>query len=236
MTQILTTRPPSVRPGTISAGNLVSTREPTRASGGPELVETVRAAARMLIGDGAAGRDVAIGLVERYYRHLAEACPVAEDLRPWQLLASDLAAALDPVDPERAVQATGLAEEIRSTVVMIARNPEEELALRPASRRVLLELGASQGREELKVLRERCGRSESNLSNLLKPLRAHGLVMIEEGTEDRRARLVRLTLKGREAIAAAPERARVTQEYCGYIEATTPVAGVGAYSSALEAR
>lgn len=205
----------------------------TRHSRRPEqvraLVDVVRSAARVLVAQKAEERDIALLLVERNFRQIAGASPIAEDLRPWQLLASDLAAALSDVDAVRAERARLLADEIRATVVMIARNPEAELVIRPASRRVLTMLQVH-GKEELGVLRGRCGLSATNFSNLLKPLRAHGLITVEDGSDDRRSKIVLLTKKGRGAIeAAAPQPQPAPQTYQPYLERTAPVAAEGAY-------
>jgi DNA-binding MarR family transcriptional regulator len=214
MTQIITQNQP------VASQSRATQAEERRPVAPASLVDTMRDAARRLVAVGQPETlDVAISLVEGHYRHIAGGCPVTEDLRPWQLLASDLAAALKPLDPARAERALDLADEIRATVTMIARNPAETLALRPASRRVLVALAALGGRAELTAVRAKSGHNATHLSNILKPLRAHGLVEIETATDDRRARTLALTHDGRAAIADQVDSQRAASpSYRTYIE------------------
>jgi DNA-binding MarR family transcriptional regulator len=202
------------------------------------LVDTVRDAARRLVAVREAGAlDAAIALVDQQYQFLAGGCPVTEDLRPWQLLASDLAAALEPFDVARAEQALDLADEIRATVMMIARNPADELALRPASRQVLLALEALGGRAELAAVRDRSGHSATHLSNILKPLRAHGMVEVELAGDDRRVRTLILTRDGRAAIAGQADKPRARdQAYHTYLDVRPTATSDGTYSASRMAK
>lgn len=240
MTQSITTK--RAAPARSKTGASASERAPaspatrTKARGAaPEdLLLVLRGAARELIGAGEGQRELALALVEMNYRVVSEASPVTDDLRQWQLLASDLAAALAPLDAARAQRARRLADEIRATVVMIARNPADQLIIRPASRQVLLGLEMANGRVEHGVLRERCGLSAPNFSNLLKPLRAHGLIDVIDGLDDRRSKIVVLTSNGRKALASLPRAAAAPVEpYHSYISRAEPGTAVGGYSPEL---
>lgn len=198
------------------------------------LVDAVRGVVRLLVLQGTSEAiENALSLVETSYARVAEACPVTEDLRPWQLLASDLAAALSPIDPARAETAATLADGIRTAVVMIARNPASELVLRPASRRVLAALHALGGQANLVMLRERSSHSATHLSNILRPLGAHGLIEVVPAQGDRRHKEAVLT---REGWKAAAELATTTHSahvgYQGYLKRTEAEAPEQVYPAA----
>lgn len=164
------------------------------------MVDSVREAARLLISV-PGGASAALDVVSHAALQTARSTPAGPDLRDWQHLALDLEAALGDIDPDLACKAEQLAIELRSVVAMASRNPADQLAARPASRRVLLALlelgdGARLGR-----VRERSGHSSQHLSNILKALTAHGFVEMVMDEQDGRGRRLSLTDEGRRAIS-----------------------------------
>jgi DNA-binding MarR family transcriptional regulator len=146
------------------------------------------------------GLRLALDAVRHAALQAAQSSPAAPDLRDWQLLAIDLEAALRGVDEGLADEAEILASELRSVVAMAARNPADQLAARPASRRVLLALQELGEGARLSKVKECSGHSSQHLSNILKALTAHGLVEIATDENDGRGRRLTLTPVGRRAI------------------------------------
>ena len=176
-----------------------SARFESRAHG--SLVTVVREVIRRLVAlERADAREDALSLLMANWNHFMHESPLTEDLRPWQLLASDLAVALDALDAGAAARARAIADEIRSMIMILDRNPVEELALRPASRRVLEALRDLGGRAEASRVRERSGHSPTHLSNILKALRGHGLVRDEPVPSDQRRKQLVLTDRGRDEM------------------------------------
>lgn len=172
---------------------MVNTRQPSR------MVDSMRGIARLLVSL-PEGLPLALDAVRHAALQAASSSPVAPDLRDWQHLALDLEAALRGADDELAGQAEALASELRSVVTMAARNPADQLAARPASRRVLLALQELGEGARLSKVRERSGHSSQHLSNILKALTAHGFVEVSADEQDGRGRRLSLTPEGRRAI------------------------------------
>ena len=163
------------------------------------MVDSMRGVARLLVSV-PEGLPLALDAVRHAALQAARSSPVAPDLRDWQHLALDLEAALRGADDELASQAEALASELRSVVAMAARNPADQLAARPASRRVLLSLQELGEGARLSKVKERSGHSSQHLSNILKALTAHGLVEVTADEQDGRGRRLSLTREGRRAI------------------------------------
>lgn len=135
------------------------------------------------------------------------ASPAGPDLRGWQSLATDLASALRPLDPELAERARILAGRLRALVGLIARAPVEKLAVRPTSRRVvaaILELGGTDC--TLADVRRRTGLSQTHMSNVVRALSAQGLIEVASDVKDGRGRRLSVTSAGRTAMGRADAR------------------------------
>lgn len=165
------------------------------------------------------GPERAVRYAQREITRALESCPADETfLREWQLLARDLADALETEYPALSLEAATLAAELKAMVSMLARNPADRIAVRPASRRLLQTLaGLDERRPTLSRVRDLCGISATNLSNLLRPLVANGLVRSTLHPEDKRERLLELTAEGARLVdvgdcdaASAPYADRVT--------------------------
>ena len=214
----------------------VGTEAVAAAAPGNGLVDTVRSAVRELVSFGKDdARELALSLVEKHWQHLDSACPLTEDLRPWQLLASDLAVALEDSDDVRARRAEALAEDIRSTVTMMARNPVGELALRPASRRLLVALHDLGGSAEISRVRDVSRHSATHFSNILKALRGHGLVDIETVADDRRRKTLSLTRRGEAEIARHVLSTQPDASFTSNIRINRSVSTEHSYPQALHA-
>ena len=135
----------------------------------------------------------------------------------------------------RAHAARQLAEEIRATVTMIARNPVAGLTSRPTSRRVLEALVALGGEADFAQVRTRSGHSPTHFSNILKRLAAHGLVRLVHAASDRRAKRLVLSEAGRATMPAAHPRARHTANAYPLELTVAPAQTDDAYSPAAMA-
>lgn len=174
------------------------------------MVDAVRDAARLLISV-PGGASPAVDIVKHAALQAARSSPAGPDLRDWQHLALDLEAALIDAEPELAAIAERLARELRSVVAMASRNPADQLAARPASRRVLLALLELGDGARLARVRERSGHSSQHLSNILKALTAHGFVNVFSDEQDGRGRRLSLTEEGRRAISREAGLSRSTR-------------------------
>lgn len=174
------------------------------------MVDSMRGVARLLISV-PDGLPLALDAVRHAALQAARSSPAAPDLRDWQLLALDLEAALRGSDQSLADQAEALASELRSVVTMAARNPADQLASRPASRRVLLALQELGDGARLSKVKERSGHSSQHLSNILKALTAHGFVEVTTDELDGRGRRLSLTQEGRRAISQEAGLTRSTR-------------------------
>ena len=146
-------------------------------------------------------------LVREHAEEAMGAVPAGPDLRGWQSLATDLASALRPHDPELAERARLLAGRLRALVGLMARAPVERLAVRPTSRRVLaaiVELGGAGC--TLADVRGRTGLSQSHMSNVVRALSAHGFIEVEADVRDGRGRRLSVTSAGRAAMGAEARR------------------------------
>lgn len=135
------------------------------------------------------------------------ASPAGPDLRGWQSLATDLASALRPIDPELSERARMLAGRLRALVGLVARAPVEKLAVRPTSRRVLaaiLELGGTSC--TLADVRKRTGLNQTHMSNVVRALSAQGLIEVASDVKDGRGRRLSVTSAGRTAMGRADAR------------------------------
>lgn len=196
------------------------------------LVDAVRDAIRKLVALGQAeARGAALSLLVAHWAHLQQESPLTEDLRPWQLLASDLAVALEPIDGTAAVVAREIADEMRSTVTILARNPADQLALRPATRRVLEALYELGGRAEPSEVRKRSGHSATHLSNALKALRGHGLVRDEAVPTDQRRKQLVLTDRGRDEMAGQRSAAATDASFRSAVQVRESAASDDRYSA-----
>lgn len=178
-----------------------------------DFVTTVREVVRLLVAEQREkARDLAFDLLS-HHANAAARTPVLDELRAWQLLAVDLSAAFGDADPVRRAKADALASELRAAVTMIARNPVDQLAQRPLPRRVLETLHIAGGELELTALRERAQLSGSHLSNILKPLVAHGLVVLDAVPGDARSKRAVLTERGTAEIEPVIRQRSVPQVY-----------------------
>lgn len=179
---------------------------------GSRLVQSMRNVLEWLVAKGEKSpRLAAIDLLEAHLVDFEANSPITDDLRPWQHLASDLSLALEGSDKASSKRARALADRFRAIITMMSRNPVDELAIRPASRRVLDALVALGGRAPVERVRQASGHSATHLSNILKALRGHGLVSDESDENDRRRKILVLTAKGR-ALHDAANAGRRTRE------------------------
>lgn len=141
-------------------------------------------------------------LIAGVARREAERDGDVPQLRQWHALLLDSAAAVREHSDELAQALSSAADAVRRTISLAARNPADQLASRPTSRRVLLaihDLGGA-GCPMTKV-REKAEQSQTHFSNVLRPLRSAGLVTSEADPADGRERRLSLTDAGRAAIA-----------------------------------
>ena len=149
--------------------------------------------------------DQGVELATLWVGHLETASPAPDDLRAWQLLLSDLATAIVTTTTGNAQAASHvreLADDLRRIVVVAARNPADQLVRRPIARRILGLLSAN-GCVELPMadIRTVIGLSQTHLSNSIRALVAHGFVEARYDTDDGRRKLLRITARGRTALA-----------------------------------
>lgn len=176
----------------------------------PRMVDSVRHAARLLVSTGTQdAASTALDVVRHAALQAATSSPAGPDLREWQHLALDLEAALAAGSPELAQAAEDLAAELRSFVTTAARNPADQLAGRPASRRVLLALQELGDGAKLSRVRERTRHSAPHLSNILKALTVHGFVRMTTDDKDGRGKRLSLTDAGRQAIQQEAGRGKI---------------------------
>lgn len=184
-----------------------ATDRPDREPAVP-MVDAVRKILAYLVRTGESAQlEAAVNLVEARLDQCSQESPLAENLRPWQLLASDLSLALEAQDARLSERARTVADGFRSIISMMYRNPADSLVLRPASRRVLTALAELGGRAPAEEVRAKSGHSVTHLSNILKALRGHGVVSEEALPGDRRRKVLQLTDAGRSMIAATGLRA-----------------------------
>jgi len=144
------------------------------------------------------------------------ASPAGPDLRSWQALATDLATALRPLSEDFSDRARVLAGRLRALIGLMARAPVDRLAVRPASRRVLVAIYDLGGAGcTLAEVRHRTGMSQSHMSNVVRALSAHGLIEVEADDRDGRGRRLWVTTAGRAALGRAD--ARRGEWFEGYI-------------------
>ena len=152
-------------------------------------VDWARQLARKLIEKAEPDAEFAFEMVAEGAEEAMGASPAGPDLRGWQSLATDLASALRPIDPELSERAKVLAGRLRALVGLIARAPVEKLAVRPTSRRVLaaiLELGGTNC--TLADVRRHTGLSQTHMSNVIRALSAQGLIEVASDVTDGRGR------------------------------------------------
>lgn len=168
------------------------------------LVDAIRETVAILVERGEPpSLEQAVNLIEAHLGAFEARSPLADDLRPWQLLASDLSVALAGLDAALSVRARVVADRFRAIISMMHRNPADSLGLRSSSRRVLVALCELGGRAAIEEVRARSGHSVTHLSNILKALRGHGVVAEEPAPEDGRRKILFLTEAGRAIIDAA---------------------------------
>lgn len=186
------------------------TPSPSKGSQPTRMVDSMRGVARLLVSV-PEGLPLAVDAVRHAALQAARSSPAGPDLRDWQLLALDLEAALRGSDDGLANEVEALALELRSVVTMAARNPADQLASRPASRRVLMALQELGDGARLSKVKERSGHSSQHLSNILKALTAHGFVEVTPDEHDGRGRRLSLTPEGRRAISTEAGLTRSTR-------------------------
>lgn len=193
---------PIITPAQDSANeNSRSSEEDVAVYADRTLVDTVRQTARALVAIGTQDAcGLALSLIDEHWRHLHAVCPLTEDLRAWQLLASDLSVALEGSQVVLAQRAVALAEGIRETIATMARNPIGQLALRPGSRRVLNALHGLGGKAGISRVRDASRHTPAHFATVLKALQGHGFVTIETSCEDYRCKTLSLTRMGRTEI------------------------------------
>lgn len=202
-----------------------------------KLVDAVRTTLAYLVDDGdVESSSAAVSLIEAQLLVFEGESPLTENLRPWQLLASDLAVALEEVDSTLSQRARAVADQFRSIISMMKRNPANELALRHSSRLVLDALRQLGGRATAEAVRQVSGHSASHLSNILKPLRGHGLVKEDTDPSDKRRKMLSLTHAGRSRMRETenqhiPATTAETQFESALIRRASPVAGATIYTS-----
>lgn len=205
-----------------------------------KLVDAVRSTLAYLVEDGAYDSSAAaVDLIEAQLAVFEAKSPLTDNLRPWQLLASDLAVVLEDLDTGLSTRARAVADHFRSIISMMERNPADELALRNSSRlvlSVLLDLG---GRAPAEAVRQLSGHSGSHLSNILKALRGHGLIKEETDLSDKRRKVLLLTETGRshmkEAVGSPmPDKPADTHFEEGIHIRKVSMRGPTTYSSRIE--
>ena len=153
------------------------------------------------------------GAFDQWARDLLAFMPADADLPGWQEMALDFETALRGVDQDRSAAARLLAAELRTAIAMIERNPSDQVARKSTAQRLLKALATLGGaRCRLVDVRERSGLGATHLSNILKPLVAHGFVAITPDRTDSRNKLLSLTARGIGAVGGSeggtPEKYR----------------------------
>jgi len=140
----------------------------------------------------------------------------AADLADWQRLALDFEVGLEDVDRDLSADARRLAAELYAAISMLERNPADQIGSRPTARKVLEALAALGGVNcSLSNVRQHSGLGQTHLSNILKPLTAHGFITADADPADARGRRLSLTSLGRAALVReeAPERPKAFQDH-----------------------
>ena len=175
-----------------------------RASSPSHDVAAVREMADELLGKDVQNADLVSRVVIALARRASEAERDTARLRAWQHLLSDLAVALGQIDAQKEEgEVRTIANGLRKTIRQIDRNPENRLAVRPASRRILDALQEEGGSGTFATIRQRSRHSDNHFSNSLKPLMAHGLVEARKDENDRRRKTLLLTARGRDALTSS---------------------------------
>ncbi len=152
--------------------------------------------------------DFVAHAVEELARAAAnERVPEAE-LRGWHEFLRAVSATMRRRAPEQAARLRSFADELRRDILLASRNPADQLASRPTSRRVLaalLQMGGADCR--LADIREVAGQGKTHFSNVLALLKRNGLVTSSGDEADGRRTLLTLTPAGRSAITGALQAA-----------------------------
>lgn len=169
--------------------------------------------------------------VEELARAAVAGSAPEDEIRSWHEFVRAVAATLRRRAPEAATRLRSMADGLRRDALMSARNPVDQLALRPTSRRVLAALLRLGGADvPLADVRTSAQQGKTHFSNVLSLLRRGKLVTSTGDESDGRKALLSLTPAGRAAIAAAtkgdadshPPRIRVEGARSGASETFRP--------------
>lgn len=148
-------------------------------------------------------RHFVASLVTLMARARIDAKPGHDELRAWHELVRDVAAMIRAIDPELAGKLRQFSDVVRTTIVMAERNPADQLALRPTSRRVLQAIDLLGNDCSQNDVRKQVGQKEQHFSNILRTLREAGFVESVGDPNDGRNRRLSITAAGRDALQAA---------------------------------
>lgn len=154
-----------------------------------------------------AGGDTEVEFAARAVEELARALPPTageDEVRSWHEFVRAVAATLRTRAPAAAGRLRSMADGLRRDALMTARNPVDQLARRPTSRRLLAALLRLGGAEvPLVDVRRAAVQSKTHFSNVLAPLKRAKLVVASGDEDDGRKTLLTLTPAGRAALADA---------------------------------
>jgi DNA-binding transcriptional ArsR family regulator len=168
----------------------IRNRRPTKVGAVEDILDLVRAQMAAAIESGDARTiDASALLIAGVARREAERDGDMPHLRQWHALLLDAAAGVRGLSSDVGQVLTAAADAVRRTISLAARNPADQLAIRPTSRRVLLALHELGGVGcSMTEVREKAEQSPTHFSNVLRPLRSAGLVTSEAFADCGRAR------------------------------------------------
>lgn len=148
---------------------------------------------------------VAADMVRLLATEALERAPAGPELGDWHDLLLDVATEIEDDDPVRAAELESLAQRVYRAIKRAESNPADQIADRPAARRVLEALWQLGDERPFAEVRSRSGHKPAHFSNILALLRDYGFVVSGTSKTDGRERVLSLTERGRSALMAARE-------------------------------